>query len=77
MNKPKPQPERKKEKLFCARCKKAIHGPRTVIKERWHCADCTYVIDHPDTELKPHKRQKKVPGDLQMFDDSSYERRDK
>jgi ribosomal protein L37AE/L43A len=67
-----------KEKIVCFSCKKPIHGPRTVINGQWHCAQCTYRIDVPGTEIAvspPRRTSSSPPGDQTLFETDSYIRR--
>ena len=50
----------KREKIICFRCKKPITGARTVINEQWHCADCTYLIDHPNAVIPERPKRTRV-----------------
>ncbi len=68
-------PPSKKEKIICFACKKPISGARTVIEAQWHCGDCTYLLDHPEAEIKPPRRTRVRKQDETLFPLPPPERR--
>ncbi len=55
------------KKLSCWGCGKEISGPRTVIEGKWHCADCTYIHDHPDQSIPVIKRTRAAKQKETLF----------